>query len=56
MKYLCYLLSHADQTGFGKRWMTVYFLKIIFYVTSGLVDMPVIKVSIADIFLILRWI
>ena len=51
LEYLRYLLSHADQTGFDKRWMTVYFLKNIFYVTSGLVDMPSLKFQLRISFL-----
>ena len=51
LEYLRYLLSHADQTGFGQRWMTVYFLKNIFYVTSGLVDMPSLKFQLRISFL-----
>ena len=51
VKYLRYLLSHADQTGFGKRWMTVYFLKNIFYVTSDLEDMPSLKFQLRISFL-----
>ena len=51
LEYLRYLLSHADQTGFGERWMTVYFLKNIFYVTSGLVDMPLLKFPLRISFL-----
>ena len=51
LEYLRYLLSHAHQTGFDKRWMTVYFLKNIFYVTSGLVDMPSLKFQLRISFL-----
>ena len=51
LEYFRYLLSHADQTGFGERWMTVYFLKNIFYVTSGLVDMPSLKFQLRISFL-----
>ena len=51
LEYLRYLLLHADQTGFGKRWMTVYFLKNIFDVTSGLVDMPSLKFQLRISFL-----
>ena len=51
LEYIRYLLSHADQTGFDKRWMTVYFLKNIFYVTSSHVDMPSLKFQLRISFL-----